>query len=379
MMSFIHPEATVAPDPAGPFPSHRMRAGQNGRGAMRRSRRCSLVMLVALVASSLPGVARIVAASPGAGPAHAAQEGRCKGNTPSRLRTGPAGGSGSTVGPDRALYVTEGAAGRVTRVDPKTGDITTMATGLPKAIIGIGGAMDITFVGKTAYVLVTLVGPDVGGTDKVGIYRVDGPNAFTVVADIGAFSLSHPPKPAFFIPSGVQYAMEVYRGAFLVTDGHHNRLLRVTLDGEISEVISFGNVVPTGLEVAGRTVYMTEAGPIPHLPQDGKVISFTPKAPTAREVASGGRLLVDVEIGRARTLYALAQGIWPLGNPEGSPARPDTGQLLRVNRDGTFTVVVDGLNQPTSLEFVRNTAYVVTLTGEIWTIDLAQAGCPRAR
>ena len=41
--------------------------------------------------------------------------------------------------------------------------------------------------------LVTLVGPDVGGSDVVGIYRVDGPDSFTVVADIGAFSIANPP------------------------------------------------------------------------------------------------------------------------------------------------------------------------------------------
>ena len=48
---------------------------------------------------------------------------------------------------------------------------------------------------------------------------------------------------------------------------------------------------------------------------------------------------------------------------------PNTGSLVKVNRDGTFSVVADGLNQPTSLEFIGNTAYVVTLTGEIWKID----------
>ena len=48
--------------------------------------------------------------------------------------------------------------------------------------------------------------------------------------------------------------------------------------------------------------------------------------------------------------------------------QPNTGSLVKVNRNGTFTVVVDGLDQPTSLEFIRNTAYVVTLTGEIWKV-----------
>ena len=117
----------------------------------------------------------------------------CGGPTATLLVMGLQGALGSTIGPDGALYVTEGVAGRISRVDPETGEITTFATGLPNAIVGIGGAMDVAFIGNTAYVLVTLVGPDVGGNDVVGIYRVDGPDSFTVIADIGAFAFSNPP------------------------------------------------------------------------------------------------------------------------------------------------------------------------------------------
>jgi hypothetical protein len=180
--------------------------------------------------------------------------------------------------------------------------------------------------------------------------------------------VSNPPDTAFFVPTGVQYALETYRGGFLVTDGHHNRVLRVTRDGDVSELIAFENIVPTGLAVRGNTVYMAEAGPVPHLPEDGKVVSFTPKSPTVAETASGARLLVDVEFGRGRTLYALAQGVWD-GVAEGDPALPNTGALVRVNRDGTFTVVVDGLDRPTSLEFIGNAAFVTTLTGKVIRID----------
>ena len=70
--------------------------------------------------------------------------------TASRLVTGLQGGLGSTIGPDGALYVTETAAGRITRIDPKTGATTTYASGLPKSIIGLGGAMDIAFIGHRA-------------------------------------------------------------------------------------------------------------------------------------------------------------------------------------------------------------------------------------
>jgi len=291
------------------------------------------------------------------------------GPTATLLVTGLASGSGSTVGPGGALFVTEGAAGRISRVDPKTGQVTTFASGLPPFIVGIGGAMDVAFIGSTAYVLVTLVGPDVGGSDVVGIYRIDGPNSFTVIADIGAFSLAHPPATPFFVPTGVQYALEAYRGGFLVTDGHHNRVLHVTRDGEICELMTFGNIVPTGLARAGNKIYMSEAGPVPHLPENGKVVAFLPGSSAATNVASGARLLVDVEFGRGRTLYALSQGFFVPGHPEGSPAEPDTGSLVEVNNDGTFTEVFGPLDRPTSLEFIGNTAYVVTLAGEIWKID----------
>src|SRR5205823_10171883 len=152
----------------------------------------------------------------------------------------------------------------------------------------------------TAYVLVTLVGPDLGGDDVVGIYRVDGPDSFTVVADIGAWAAENPPETAFFVPTGVQYALQPYRGGFLVTDGHHNRVLGVTLDGGVFEVIAFDDIVPTGLALRGNTVYMAQAGPVPHLPQNGKVVAFGPRlAPTT--VAAGAPLLVDVESGPGNT------------------------------------------------------------------------------
>ncbi len=284
--------------------------------------------------------------------------------------TGLEGGSGSTVGPGGALYVTESLAGRISRVDPKTGTVTTFAEDLPPAIIGIGGAIDVAFIGRTGYVLVTLVGAPFGG-DIDGIYRVDGPSTFTVIADIGEFSANNPPTTPFDLPNGLQFALETYRGGFLVTDGHHNRVLRVTLDGEVTELIAFDNIVPTGLEVSGNTIYMAEAGPVPHLPEDGKVVAFRPESPIVLEVASGAPLLVDVEFGRGRTLFALSQGEFPPPPfpPAGSPALPHTGALVRVKRDGTFTILEDGLNLPSSLEIIHNRAYVVTLTGEIWRFD----------
>ncbi len=287
-----------------------------------------------------------------------------------QLVSGLEGASGSTIGPGGALFVTEGAAGRISRVEPKTGNVTTFASGLPPSIIGIGGAIDVTFIGSTAYALVTLVDDPLFPTGEVdGIYRIDGPNSYTVIADIGSFNKANPPTGFdYFVETGVLYSIQNYRGGFLVTDGHLNRVLHVTLDGNITIFKSFGDVVPTGLEVHGNKVYMAEAGPVPHLPENGKVVSLSSNSSTVTNVASGARLLVDVELGRGQSLFALAQGIFGGGDP-GSPALHNTGSLVKVNSDGTFTEITDGLDQPTSLEFIGNTAYIITLTGTIMTID----------
>jgi hypothetical protein len=281
---------------------------------------------------------------------------------------------GSTIGPGGDLFVPDPLTGSILRINPKTGDYTTFASGLPLKVlpdIGLGGIHDVAFLGRKAYALVTMVDDPLFPTGQVnGIYRIDGPNSYTIIADIGAYNIAHPPTRGFAIDvvTGVSYAMENYRDGFLVTDGHFNRVLYVTLDGKITIVKRFKDIVPTGLAVRDNVVYMSEAGPVPHLPKNGKVVSFSHNSPQVTKVASGAPLLVDVEFGRGKTLFALSQGQYS-GDPEGSPALPNTGSLVRVKADGTFSVIADELDRPTSFEIIGNTAYIVTLAGEIWTVD----------
>ncbi|MDQ1423892.1 MAG: hypothetical protein QOD72_1390 [Acidimicrobiaceae bacterium] len=326
--------------------------------------RRKLMLAIALVAMAIPTAAR---ADPMPGPT----AGRL-------LASGLSGTIGGTVGPDGALYVPEGKLGKITRVDPKTGHATTFASGFPPSVVNIGGAdiggvIDVAFIRHTAYALVSLVGKFIDGSDAVnGIYRVDGPNSFTVIADIGQWSVDHPPSTQFDVPSGLQFALQPIDGGFLVSDGHHNRVLRVTLDGQISQVIQFDNVVPTGLATRGNKVYVSEVGHVPYEPEDGKVVSFdlrTRRPRTGTDVASGFSAIVDVEFGPHGELYALSQGDSIAADaPAATPAAPDSGKLLRVNKDGTFSVVVDKLDRPSSLNFVGDTALIVTLNGEVWKI-----------
>ena len=279
-----------------------------------------------------------------------------------QLVTGLEGAAGSTVGPGGDIFVTEGLVGRVSRVDPRSGVVSTFAEGLPPSVIGVGGAVDVAFIDDTGYVLVTLVSLFSPAVD--GVYRIDGPNSFTVIADLGAYSFANPPATPFDIPTGVQWSIEVYRGGLLVSDGHHNRVLWVSQEGDISEFKQFGNVVPTGMDVSGHTVYLAQTGPVPHTPADGKVVTFGPKSDSVHVEASGAPLLLDVEFGRGRSLFALSQGQWD-GQFPGSPAIPFDGALWEVNADGTLRLIADGINLPNSVEIIQNDAYIVTLAGEI--------------
>jgi len=289
--------------------------------------------------------------------------------------------TGSTVGPEGALYVTDGVAGSVLRIDRRTGSVTTYADGLPPKPypdMDIGGPVDVAFAGRTAYVLVTLVnfkiGDDQYGDPEAenGLYRVERDGSVTLVADLGQWSVDNPPEPAFFVDTGVHFSLQPYRGGFLVTDGHHNRVLWVGRDGAITEFATFGNVVPTGLETAFGVVLVSQLGPIPHDPEDGKVVAVRPGWEPF-EVASGASMLIDVELGAGR-LYAVSQGEWD-GVGEGSRAKPNTGRLLVVGRHGELTPVVDAngeelvLDRPTSIEFVGSTAYVVSVTGAVYRVD----------
>ena len=288
------------------------------------------------------------------------------------IATGLQGAQGSAIGPYGNLYVTEGAAGRISKINRWTGEVATFHEGgLPAAFLPIGGVVDVVFVHKQAYALVTLVGEFDAGVD--GIYRIDGPDKATLIADLGAFSAANPPETDYFLNNGVFYALEAYDGGFLVTDGHHNRVLKVSKYGHISIFRSFDNIVPTGLETYDDAVFMAQAGPIPHGAENGRIVAFWPKLPFVSEVAAGAPLLVDVELGRDHTLFGLAQGIWPHDpdNPDnaGMPAAPGTGSLVKVNADGGFDIVVEQVNLPTSLEIIGNDAYVVSLAGEVLKIS----------
>jgi hypothetical protein len=277
------------------------------------------------------------------------------------LAEGLAGPLGGTIGPDGAFYVPNGTA--ITRIDPATGAMTNVAEGLPGSEEG-GGVTDLVFIGTDLYVL-TSGAPDTAN----GVYKVEDDDSLELIADIAAFNAANPVDFEDADPAGNPYAIDLLDAdTFIVADANHNRLLSIELDGEITEIIAFENLVPTDLAVTADGVYVSFLGPFPHTPETGQVKLVDVAAGTSEDVAAGVPQIIDVEEGPDGQIYALSFGDAST-DPEGPPAVPFTGQVLLVNDDGTFSPIVTGLMLPTSLQFVGTTAYIGTLAGEAWVIE----------
>jgi hypothetical protein len=312
------------------------------------------------------------------------------------LATGLLSPRGMKIGPDGMIYVAEaglggdvpftadgvdymnGQTGRISKIDPETGERTTVVDELASNAGPEGDAVgpaDVAFLGGQLYYLQTHGGEGYGFPDSpTGIYRVNNNGSVDLVADIGAFNLENPiadlvaGTQADIEVGGNPYAMIVRDGAFLVTDGNQNQVMKATTDGTISRIADFrGHPVATGIASNGGPLIVGGLGQFPFTPADGNVYQVGYPSGNIAEIADGYSSVTDVEFGPGGQLYALT-----FGDQASSPDAPApwdfyTGKILRVDSDGTQTPVVDGLNLSAFLIFNGDTAYVsnnsVTIPG----------------
>jgi len=283
---------------------------------------------------------------------------------------GTGGDTEFTVGEgDNSFVVMNGFTGRISKIDPDTGERETVADGIPSgANPELGdqvGAADVAFMGGNLYLLLTHGGEEWGFPDTpTGIYRVDDDGDLILVADIGAFNAANPVEAITsgaqvdIEPGGNPYAMIVRGSNFYVSDGNHNRLLRVTSSGQISEITEFpDHPVSTGIASTGSgPFYVGYLGKGPFLPADGKVVSVDSASGAITEVASGEPMITDVQVGPDGNLYALQ-----FNDPEDAGPdffAPGTGKVLTVNDDGTMSPLITGLTFATFMEFDGDTLYI---------------------
>ncbi len=319
---------------------------------------------------------------------------------------------GITLGPDGMLYVAEageggtddvvvdgvtfhnGHTGRISMIDPSTGTRTTVAEGLPSNAheqFGTVGPTDVAFIGDQLYYVQTHGGADWGFPgEPTGIYTVNADGSVTLLADIGAFNVANPVGDVSgggqvdIEPGGNPYAMIVRNGAFYVSDGNQNQVMKVTDTGTITRVAELsGHPVSTGItfDPAGGPFYVSELGQEPFNPEDGRVVTVDEATGTVQTVASGFSALTDVGFGPGGQLYAL-QFAEQASGP--APLAPFSAKVLQVNDDGTMTPVVAGFTFSTAMVFDGAKLYLtsnglsVLGPGEIWVIDDITAVPPLA-
>jgi len=342
--------------------------------------------------------------------------------TPAPAQTTPSAGTmlaggllnprGLTLGPDGMLYVAEsgeggpddvvvdgmtfhnGHTGRISKIDPSTGTLTTAAEGLPSNAhdqFGTVGPTDVAFIGDQLYYLQTHGGDDWGFPgEPTGIYSVNPDGTVTLLADIGAFNVANPVADVSggsqvdIEPGGNPYSMIVRNGAFYVSDGNQNQVMKVTDTGTITRVAELsGHPVSTGItfDPAGGPFYVAELGQEPFNPEDGRVVTVEESSGAIDVVASGFSALTDLGFGPNGQLYALQFAEQATGP---APLAPFSAKVLRVNDDGTMTPVVAGFTFSTAMLFDGAKLYLtsnglsVLGPGEIWAIDDITAVPPLA-
>jgi hypothetical protein len=265
------------------------------------------------------------------------------------------GGTTSSVGLCAGLsadgvYFGSATGGGVSKVSA-TGVRTTVTHGLPtSAGEGILGVADVAFIGNTLYALINGGGCTHGVPDVPnGIVRINSNGSFNVVANLGAWQVSHPVThpPADFEPEGTWYSMVAVRNELYAVDPNHGELVKVTTGGSISRVadftINFGHVVPTSIAYHGN-FYIGNLNVFPIVDGSSNIYKVNPGGNIKVDV-SGLTTVLGVAFDDHATMYVLEN---TTGNMFPTPF---TGRVVRINPNGSKEVIAWGLALPTGITY----------------------------
>jgi hypothetical protein len=293
-------------------------------------------------------------------------------------------------GPDGALYVAEagvggdrpatecppvdnmftqagpylaGFTGRVSRISPD-GRRTTVVDRLPSSHDGFGdgfGPSDIAWLDGTMYVVIEGGGCSRGLADHpAGIVKVRRDGSYRYVADISAFVRANPVanEPACgpqgdCEPDGVPHSLLADDRWLYVVETNHNSVLRVNpRTGTVRRIYDLSVQDPAPIVMVRRHGGFLLGG------FDGLIQAFSDRFGPVRTVDDGFGPITDLTFadGRLHVLETFS----------GEPFSPDSGRIVRRERDGRRTVVAERLNFPVGMAFgagkYRRGLYVTTVS-----------------
>jgi hypothetical protein len=268
------------------------------------------------------------------------------------------------VGP----YTSSGKSARISRIDPVTGERTTVAGNLPSSqtnvVIGghISGVADIAFADGDLYAMISGAGCSHGlaGTNNA-IVRVNADGSTTQITNLSQFLMTHlvaNPEPSTtpgdFEPDGTWYGMVSKGNDLYALEPNHQEMDRIeTSNGHISRVVDFSRTFrapedwrgPTAITGDGGILYVGTLMPFPIVPGSAQVFRVTPGGEF--ELFAGGLTTVlGLAVDSSHRVYVLETSVLT-----GSPyfPTPFTGVIVRINSDGSRRPIATGLNFPTAM------------------------------
>ena len=288
---------------------------------------------------------------------------------------------GLRFGPDGYLYVAEGGLGGTTSTDSKqclqvppmigpylgspTGSRiskispaavrTTVIEGLPSSQTQavpaplVSGVADVEFIDGQLYGLLTGAGCSHGVPSVPNqVFRVNSSGPPTMIANLSEYYQANPTlnfEEDDFEPDGTPFSMVAVRGDLYVVEPNHGSLDRVSLDGSISRVADIsatqGHIVPTTVSYHGN-FYVGNLNTFPVVPGSSKILKINPGGQVHTSVTGLTAVLGNVWDGRGR-LYVL-EAMTAAGAPT-----PPTGRVLRIDPNGSVTVIATDLFFPTAM------------------------------
>src|SRR5262249_54032614 len=197
------------------------------------------------------------------------------------------------------------------------------------------------------------------------VFRVNPDGTTTSIANLSAFQQAHPvahPELDDFEPDGTWYSMVAVRGAIYAVEPNHGELDKITLDGAISRVVdisaSQGHIVPTAIAYHGN-FYVGNLNTFPVQVGSAKILKVTPSGQIEQH-AAGLTTVLGLAFDAQGRLYALETDT-VAGFP--GPAAAGSGQVVRVNGDGSLTPIATGLVFPTGMTMGPDGALYVSNVG----------------
>lgn len=316
---------------------------------------------------------------------------------PTVVASGLTNPRGLTFGPDGAIYVAEagtggttstvgqcqqvsgpgapllsGPTGRISRIEG--GVRTTVVDGLPSSVDQRGsvlGVADVAFVGPKLYALLDAgCGHGVPNVPASVIRVSDG--GYSVVANLTAFVQANPvahPPTADFEPDGDWYSMIAAGGMLFAVDANGGQVVSVQPNsGRVDRLVDVsateGHVVPTAIVEAPGRFFLGNLTTFPSVPGSANIYELKRNGALSVDL-TGFFPILGVVADKHGVFYVLET--FTCTNPAlpcvPAPFTAGTGDVVRVNADGSRDVIATGLTFPTALRLGPDGALYVSNKG----------------